>query len=137
MYSYKVRGKTYDTIVVDMFYDEFDIETTQYHMSHGEVVFITKVLFEVSLVGREVYLDRIETDTTDTVILPKKAIDYVRPNAVENTKFRRLVVPSDMKIVFLSKSLYGSESLKEFVSLSKYVRFESDVFPETISVRRL
>lgn len=135
MYSYRIRGDNYDTIIVDVYYRGCTIATTQYYSNLGSVVAKDEVSYIVSVTNNMLCLDSIITDARDTVVLPASTIRCVSAYALKGTQFRRLVLPLDVQLRLKTHSLYGSDSLQEFISLSRKVIYEEDVFPSTVQRR--
>lgn len=135
MYSYRIRGDNYDTIIVDVYYRGCTIATTQYYSNLGSVVAKDDVNYIVSVTNNMLCLDSIITDARDTVVLPASTIRCVSAYALKGTHFRRLVLPLDVQLRLKTHSLYGSDSLREFISLSRKVIYEEDVFPSTVQRR--
>lgn len=137
MYVYRIRGADYDSIATYSNSVGDKVYSSQYYMKNGRIVSSVGVEFVCSIEKGKVSLNKINTDATDTVILPKYFIQSVEPYAMSGVKFKRLVIPFDTKLELKDKALYGSASLEEFISLSSEVTYGSSVFPSTIVRRRL
>lgn len=135
MYSYRIRGDNYDTIIVDVYFRGCTLAATQYYSNLGNVVAKDDVSYMVSMSNNLLCLDRIITEACDTVVLPASTIRCVSAYALKDTHFRRLVLPLDVQLRLKTHSLYGSDTLQEFISLSRKVIYEEDVFPSTVQRR--
>jgi hypothetical protein len=135
MYVYRISGDDYDSVAVDTFYADNTLTSYQYYMKNGAIVKSDKADFLLTVDGNTIALEGITTDSTDTVILPKMMVRRILPYALRNTKFRRLVVPLDADVELCNKSLYGSDSLQDYISLSRKVRYNSDALPKTVTRR--
>lgn len=135
MLAYWISGDGYNQILVNVNRDRSTPVVEQYYVQFGNIVRRSKVVYRLGYVDG-VYLKHIDTEDTDTVILPKGLFKSVGPYAISECMFKRLVVPLKMKVRFASKSLWGSSTLCEFLSLSRDVEYEQDVFPSTVIKRR-
>lgn len=134
MLSYWINGDDYNQILIHIHRDIHSPVVDQYYVRFGNIVKRSKVIYRMSY--RDCFvLDNIVTEDDDTVILPKGLFEEVSPYSVSGCKFKRIVVPLNMNVRFKSKALYGSDTLCSFVSLSRNVTYDSDVFPGTISGR--
>ena len=135
MYSYRIRGDNYDTIIVDVYFRGCTLAATQYYSNLGNVVAKDDVSYMVSMSNNLLCLDKIITEACDTVVLPASTIRCVSAYALKDTHFRRLVLPLDVQLRLKTHALYGSDTLQEFISLSRKVIYEEDVFPSTVQRR--
>lgn len=135
MFSYRISGDDFDTVVLDSQFTPQAICTEQYYVSHGNITKHDSVKFHMCLVEGIISLYKIETDATDVVILPKSPIEQMLPNSLEGATFERFIISTGVKLRLLNKALYGSETVKEFRSLSRNLLYEGDVFPPTIQRR--
>lgn len=135
MYSYKIRGDDYDTIVIDTRMHIDAQLSTQYYMKNGMLVGQDEVVFGLRVVDGKVSLECIETEAVDTVIVPKGYITQILPYAMKGVGFKRLVLPKAIDLHLCDHALCGSDTLEEFQSLSRNVSFGVNVFPQTV-VRR-
>lgn len=135
MYSYRIRGDNYDTIIVDVYFRGCTFAATQYYSNLGTIIGKDDVSYIVSMNNNLLCLDKIVTEAIDTVVLPASTIRCVSAYALEGTHFRRLVLPLDVQLRLKTHAFYGSDSLQEFISLSRKVIYEEDVFPSTVQRR--
>lgn len=135
MLAYWISGEGYNQILVSVNKGRSTPVVEQYYVQFGNIVHRSKVIYSLGY-ENGVYLKHIDTEDTDTVILPKGLFKRVGPYAISGCEFRRLVVPLKMEVEFVSKSLWGSDTLCEFLSLSRDVEYAQDVFPATVIKRR-
>lgn len=135
MLSYWIDGSGYSQILVDIHNNKNTPVVDQYYVNFGKVVKHSKVRYVLGY-NQGIVLDKIVTDDTDTVVLPKGLFEAVSPHAVQGGVFRRLVVPLNMRVHFMEESLIGSDALCDFLSLSRNVTYEKGAFPSTIVRRR-
>lgn len=135
MYSYRIRGENYDTIVVDPAFIDGSIRTYQYYTKNGYVNETNVVIFNIEPCADSIVLRSIDTECSDTVVIPKMLITRIAPNVLEGTSFRRLIVPLNMSVTLCDKALYGSDVFEEYRSLSRQVTYEGDVFPPSVKRR--
>ena len=67
MYSYRIRGDNYDTIIVDVYFRGYTLAATQYYSKLGTIVGKDDVSYIVSMNNNLLCLDKIVTNATDTV----------------------------------------------------------------------
>lgn len=135
MYKYNIKGDTYDTIAVDQRIIHGGIQSTHYYTKDGVITGQANVIFVTHYEADSFVLDSIKTDATGTVVLPKTLITVVGPYALRGVGFKRLVIPKGVKLTLKKKSLYGSDTVTEFITLSRDIQYEDDVFPLTITRR--
>lgn len=135
MISYRIKGDSYDTIVVDKDSIAGVLHTKQFYMSSGSTVKVSDIKFHLDNIGGKVTLTKIITDDIDTVILPKDNIRQLGAYCLTGARFSRLIVPLGARLHLCSKALYGSDYVKSFMSLSRELTYGDDVFPNTIQRR--
>lgn len=131
MISYWISGDDYNQILINPLSGRGMPKSEQYYVLNGVIVKRSTVKFVIDY-DDCVTLTGIETDDTDTVILRKDIFKAVAGYAMKGCKFRRLVVPLNMRVMFREKALYGSDTLVEYKSLSRVVSYEGNVFPPTL-----
>lgn len=135
MFSYKISGSDFDTVIVDFMYSPRAICTEQYYVCRGQICGRDTVKFILVHLEGKVSLDRIETEASDIVILPKCSVQQILPYALRGSTFKRFVLSPGVKLKLLPKSLYGSDTVTEFCSLSRDVKYDMNVFPPKIRRR--
>lgn len=135
MLSYRIKGDNYDTIVVDKDSVSGILHTKQFYMYLGSTVKVSDIKYYLENLDGKITLVKIVTEDTDTVILPKESIDQLGAYSLTGVKFKRLIVPLGAKLHMCPKALYGSESVDSFVSLSRDLTYDNDVFPSSIKWR--
>lgn len=137
MMKYLVSGDGYNKIVVDAKLRNNRIVTKQYYFDGTEIRKTDKTELYLEKTENGYGVKSITSDSDDTLIIPKSVITEILPYAVRGCRFRRIIIPTQMKVKLNSKSLYGSETLREFVSLSHDVVYGGDVFPKELVRRRV
>ncbi|MCM1440606.1 MAG: hypothetical protein NC131_15625, partial [Roseburia sp.] len=122
MFAYWIGGNDYNQILVNIHKDKDTPVVEQFYVSFGNIVKRSKVMYRVGY-NEGSTLTSIVTEDNDTVILPKGLFSNVGAYAVTGCKFKRLVVPLNMPVRCMSKALYGSDTLCDFLSLSRNVRY--------------
>lgn len=131
MYLYWIGGQNYNKVMVDVYTRRGVICSDQYYV-YGQAI-VKRSLVEFNI--KDDVLEGISTDDRDTVILPKSCFKSIGPYAVKGCAFQRLVMPRNIKLRLQTRSLYGNEELTDYISLSRNIEYDDNVFPRTIERR--
>lgn len=137
MMKYLISGDGYNKIVVDAKLQNNYVAMKQYYFNGTEIHKTDKTELYLEKTDSGYGVKSIMSDSDDTLIIPKSVITEILPYAVRGCKFRRIVVPTQMALKLDDKSLYGSDTLREFISLSHDVVYGGDVFPKELVRRRV
>lgn len=136
MYLYRLDGNGYDTILVESEpVRDSRIRTRQFYNKDGAVVKVEDVSFVLVPKDGRVALKEVDTDSKDTVILPKQNGLVVLPGVLRNTRVRRLVVPWGVGMEFKDNACKDAAGLEEYISLSRNVKYGSEVFSSRVHRR--
>lgn len=135
MYSYKIRGDDYDTIIVDVYFSNWVLHVTQYYSDKGRVTKTDSTQLFIKMSEGTVEVNAVESNSFDTLVLPKSIIQTICPYAFKGTHFKRIVIPLDVHLHLCTKAFYECSDLTEFISLSRNVTYDTDVFPATVQRR--
>lgn len=133
MLQYSIVGDGYDAILVSTTTLALWCIVTQYYLNNGVVVKTTRSTYRFNTSSE---LVSVETDDTDTLILPSLTSYTVKNNFLGGHGIRRVVVPKRCSVYFGDRAFQDIPNLTKYISLSKDTTYGSDVFPETVTDRR-
>lgn len=133
MLQYSIVGDGYDAILVSTTTLALWRTVTQYYLNNGVVVKTTRSTYRFNTSSE---LVSVETDDTDTLILPSLTSYTVKNNFLGGHGIRRVVVPKRCSVHFGDRAFQDIPNLTKYISLSKDTTYGSDVFPETVTDRR-
>lgn len=133
MLQYSIVGDGYDAILVSTTTLALWCTVTQYYLNNGVVVKTSRSTYRFNTSSE---LVSVETDDTDTLILPSLSSYTVKNNFLGRHGIRRVVVPKRCCVHFGDRAFQDIPNLTKYISLSKDTTYGSDVFPETVTDRR-
>lgn len=133
MLQYSIVGDGYDAILVSTTTLALWCTVTQYYLNNGVVVKTSRSTYRFNTSSE---LVSVETDDTDTLILPSLSSYTVKNNFLGGHGIRRVVVPKRCRVHFGDRAFQDIPNLTKYISLSKDTTYGSDVFPETVTDRR-
>lgn len=133
MLQYGIVGDGYNAILVSTTTLALWCTVTQYYLNNGVVVKTSRSTYRFNPNNE---LVSVETDDTDTLILPALPSYTVKNNFLGGHGVRRVVVPRSCGVHFGDRAFQNIPNLTKYISLSKDTTYGSDVFPETVTDRR-
>lgn len=137
MNIYRLSGDNYNSIELYVSNSLNKIVTQQFYSNNGVVVKVDMFVFDLVLKDGVMSVKSIKSTSTDTIIIPGGWIEQILPDAMMGLKCRRVVTAANLKAKLCQHALYGNPWLKEYKALSRELKYDSDVFPETITRREV
>lgn len=134
MLMYNISGSDYDSIGVVEYNSIHSIKSMQYYFKDSKILRASNVKFNTKVRGLEICLASIESDDTDTVILPTVYLDKVLAFAVKGLRCKRLIIPANARLEVATDGFCGSDTIKELLSLSRTVTYKQGAFPIDMEV---